>query len=90
MRTTLAAAALLMSFFAVPASAPAQTVGLAPDRITVDEARDIAGMNGVLDVRKIELYDGAWHVEGRDVVGKHVEMTIDPRSGTIAHLERYD
>ncbi|HEU5275407.1 MAG TPA: PepSY domain-containing protein [Xanthobacteraceae bacterium] len=90
MRTTVAAAALLMSLFALPASAPAQTVGVAPDRITVDEARDVAGMNGVVDIRKIELYDGAWHVDGRDMTGRHVEMTIDPHSGTIAHLERYD
>jgi hypothetical protein len=90
MRTTIAAAALLMTVFAAPASAPAQTVGVAPDRITVDEARDIAAMNGVVAVRKLELYDGDWHVEGRDDAGRRVEMTIDPRSGEVAHLERFD
>ncbi len=89
MRSTFAAAALLLTFFAVPASAPAQTVGVAPDTITVDEARDIAGMNGVVAVRKLELYDGAWHVEGRDEAGEHVEMTIDPRDGRITWLERF-
>ncbi len=90
MRSTLAAAGLLMTVFAVPASAPAQTVGVAPATITVDEARDIAAMNGVVAVRKLELYDGSWHVEGRDVAGKHVEMTIDPRDGRITWLERFD
>ncbi len=90
MRSTIAAAALLTTLLAVPASAPAQTVGIAPDRITVDEARDIAAMNGVVAVRKLELYDGDWHVEGRDDAGRHVEMTINPRSGEVAHLERFD
>ena len=41
-------------------------------------------------IRKIELYDGKWHVEGRDQSGMRVEMQIDPRSGDIAHLERFD
>jgi hypothetical protein len=47
-------------------------------------------MNGVVAVRKIEFYDGTWHVVGRDVSGRRVEMEVDPRTGTIAHLERFD
>ena len=90
MRHSIAAAALLMTCFAMPVSAPAQTVGVGPDRITVDEARDIAAMNGVVGVRKLDQYDGAWHVEGRDTAGKHVEMTIDERDGRITWLERFD
>ncbi len=90
MRTTVAAAALLTTLLAVPASASAQTVGVAPDRITVDEARDIAAMNGVIAVRKLERYDGAWHVEGRDDAGRHVEMTIDQRDGRVTWLDRFD
>ena len=91
MRSTLAAAALLMTVVAVPPSAPAQTVGAAPpDRITVDEARDIVAMNGVVEVRKLERYDGAWHAEGRDEAGHHVEMTIDQRDGRVTWLDRFD
>jgi hypothetical protein len=91
MRSTLAAAALLMTVVAAPSSAPAQTVGAAPpDRITVDEARDIAAMNGVVEVRKLEFYDSAWHAEGRDDAGHRVEMTIDPRDGRVTWLDRFD
>jgi hypothetical protein len=91
MRSTLAAAALLTTLFAVPATAPAQTVGIAPpSAITVDEARDIAAMNGVMAVRKLERYDGSWHVEGRDDTGRRVEMTIDQRDGRVTWLDRFD
>ena len=50
----------------------------------------VIALNGMVAIRKIELYDGKWHVEGRDQSGKRVEMQIDPRTGTIAHLERFD
>jgi len=75
----------------------AQTVGVAPpDEVVImppspiDNARNVAAMNGVVDIRKIEFYDEAWHVEGRDLSGHRISMTIDPRTYTIAHLERYD
>jgi len=91
MRSTLAAAALLMTFVAAPPGALAQTFGAAPpDRITVDEARDVAAMNGVVEVRKLEFYDGAWHAEGRDDTGRKVEMTIDPRDGRVTWLDRFN
>jgi len=95
MRTSVAAAALLAAVVAVPC-ASAQTVGVAPPDVVVeppspiDNARNIAEMNGVVDIRKIEFYDDNWHVEGRDQSGHSVSMTIDPRTNTIAHLERYD
>src|SRR5262249_61627553 len=73
---------------AAPASA--QTVGVASPMVTVSDARDIAVANGVLYIRKLEFDDGKWKVEGRDVAGRRVEMEIDPRSGDIAQLERFD
>jgi hypothetical protein len=90
MRTRIATVVLLSACIAAPLGARAQTVGLGPPGISVDQARDIAVMNGVIAIRKIELYDGNWKVEGRDEAGRHVEMQIDPRTGAIAHLERYD
>ena len=95
MRTILAIATLLFSsLFAVP-SCGAQPVGVAPPTVMVepgqlgvDVARNIAVMNGMVDIRKIEFYDSNWHVDGRDASGRHVWMTIDPRSGTIAYLGR--
>ena len=89
MRNSIAIATLsLMCLAAAPASA--QTVGVASPRVTVSDARDIAVANGVLYIRKLEFDDGKWKVEGRDVAGRRVEMEIDPRSGDIAQLERFD
>ena len=93
MRTRVTTIVLLSACIAAPLGAMAQTVGVAPPAPTtmsVDEARDIAVMNGVVAIRKIELYDGKWKVEGRDQAGHGVDMQIDPRTGEIAHLERFD
>jgi hypothetical protein len=93
MRKTLATAALLLGVLAIPSIAPAQTVGvapLAPDYVTVDEARDIAAMNGIVAITQLEVDDGHWNVKGRDRSGRRVEMEIDQRTGEIAQLERFD
>jgi hypothetical protein len=90
MRNWIAIAALLSTCLAGAPGASAQTVGVGTPLISVGEAQDIAAMNGVVAVRKIEFYDGTWHVVGRDVSGRRVEMEIDPRTGAIAHLERFD
>jgi Peptidase propeptide and YPEB domain len=55
----------------------------------VEQAQDIAVVNGVIAIRKIEFNDGAWKVEGRDREGRRVEMKIDPGTGEILRLERY-
>ena len=89
MRNRIAIAALMLTCLAVP-PATAQTVGLGTPLITVDEARDIAVMNGVVSIRKIEFDEGLWKIYGRDVSGRRVEMKIDPRTGVIAQLERFD
>ena len=85
---------LVSACIAAPLGAMAQTVGVAPPDVIVvtpiEQARNVAAMNGVVDIRKISFYDDAWHVEGRDVSGRHVWMTIDPRTYMISHLERYD
>jgi hypothetical protein len=92
MRSRIAIITLVSASIAAPlgAGAMAQTVGVGPPTMPVDQVRDIAVMNGMIAIRKIELYDGKWHVEGRDQSGMRVEMQIDPRTGGIAHLERFD
>jgi Peptidase propeptide and YPEB domain len=90
MRHRIASIALLSACIAAPLGAMAQTVGVGTPLISVGEARDIAVMNGVLYIRKLESDDGKWKVQGRDQAGHRVEMEIDPRSGEIAHLERFD
>jgi hypothetical protein len=90
MRNRIAVVTLLSACIAAPLGALAQTVGVAPPTMPVDEVRDIAVMNGMIAIRKIEFYDGAWHVAGRDQSGRRVEMQVDPRTGEVAHLERFD
>jgi Peptidase propeptide and YPEB domain len=90
MRQRIATIALLSACIAAPMGAMAQTVGVGTPMVSIGEARDIAVMNGVRYIRKIELDDGKWKVEGRDDAGRRVEMEIDPRTGDIAQLERFD
>jgi hypothetical protein len=90
MRNRIAVVTLLSACIAAPPGAMAQTVGVGPPVMPVDQVRDIAVMSGMIAIRKIELYDGTWHVAGRDQSGMRVEMQIDPRTGAIAHLERFD
>lgn len=89
MRNSIAITALVLTCFAVTPS-KAQTVGLGSPMVTMDEAHDIALANGVVAIRKIEFDDGLWKIYGRDVSGRRVEMKVDPRSGQIAELERFD
>jgi hypothetical protein len=104
MRTRTTLITLVSACVAVPFGAMAQTVRVAPADETVgaappamiepstpfDDARNIAGMHGVVDISEIERQGETFHVEGRDRSGHHVEMTIDTRTGTVAHLERFD
>jgi hypothetical protein len=90
MRTLFAAALLIMTAAVPLGTASAQTVGVGPPTVSVDEARDIAAFNGVVIIRRIEFDDGAWKIEGRDRSDRRVEMTIDPETGEVAQLERFD
>jgi hypothetical protein len=89
MRNPIAIAALVLTCFTVTPS-KSQTVGLGSPMVSMEEARDIALVNGVVAIRKIEFDDGLWKIYGRDVAGRRVEMKVDPRSGAIAELERFD
>lgn len=91
MRNNLAIAMLLGAGVMLgSAAASAQTVGAGNPLVAVDEARDIAAFNGVVAIRKIEFDDGYWKIEGRDREDRRVEMKIDPRTGEIAQLEKFD
>ena len=90
MRHRIAIAALLLTCVAVPPAVRAQTVGVAPPLLSVGEARDVAVMNGVIFIRKIEYDERRWKVEGRDQAGRRVEMQIDPVNGAVIELNRFD
>ena len=90
MRTWIVIPAMLFACLALSPPATAQNVIFVPGAgVTADVAQDIAVGNGVIAIRKIELDDGVWKVEGRDREGRRVEMKIHPSTGEIIKLERY-
>ncbi len=93
MRYRLATAALALACLAAaPAVAQSydETTGAGSPQVSVSDARDIAAFNGVVSIRKIEFDDGLWKIQGRDRADRRVEMSIDPRTGEVAQLERFD
>jgi len=90
MRNRIALFAILLAALAAAPNAMAQTVGIAPAPLAPDQVQDIAAFNGVVAIRKIELFDGTWKVEGLDRAGRRVEMKVHPITGEIMKLDRYD
>lgn len=80
--------ALAMFFGIVNAPALAQTTGVAVAIISIEQARDIAARYGMARIEEIELDDGLWEVEGRDIRGRDREMKIDARTGAVVKIER--
>jgi uncharacterized membrane protein YkoI len=80
MRLLLCFVFLVVSLGALPA--------LAAKRLTVDDVRDMAFAKGVVTIKEIELDDGIWEVEGRDVGGRKIEIEVDARSGEIVKIKR--
>jgi hypothetical protein len=81
--------ALLTALGAAAPAAAQEVVYAPPLPITSLEARDIAASNGVIGIRKMELDEGLWKIEGRGADGARVEMKIDRGTGAIVELERY-
>lgn len=76
-------------FFGI-ANAPtlAQTTGVAVAVISIEQARDIAARYGMARIEEIELDDGLWEIEGRDIEGRDREIKIDARTGAVVKIER--
>jgi hypothetical protein len=88
-RTALAALSVA-ACLTLPALATAQTVGVYSPAVSADQAQDIAVINGVIALNKIEFDDRKWKVKGLDRAGRRVEMEISPNTGEIIRLERFD
>jgi Peptidase propeptide and YPEB domain len=86
MRTAFATAALL-AFLLSASTAPAQTVVVVPP-LSVGDVQAIAAQNGVAAFYRVDLDEGVWKIEGRDLNGRYVYMRIDPRTGQVVKLDR--
>jgi hypothetical protein len=88
MQKFVIAAMLVLITVATSVGAMAQAIVYSPP-VSAAEAQDIAAANGVIALRKLELDEGKWKIEGRDTAGARVEMKIDRLSGAILELQRY-
>ena len=88
MHKSIIAAVISLAALAASPGAMAQAVVYSPP-VSAAEAQDIAAANGVIALRKLELDEGKWKIEGRDTAGARVEMKIDHLRGAILELQRY-
>lgn len=70
---------------ATTGNAPAGTTA----QLTIDDARRIAGENGMKTFKELKLDDGRWEAEGRDGAGREMEIEIHARTGAVLKIE-YD
>lgn len=99
MHHRLRAAVVATALAFTPAAALAQAAVVVPERpvvvipdrpLTVDDAREIAAMNGVNRIESIDhnrLF-GRWEINGYDTANRYVEMDIDTNTGAITRLDR--
>ena len=82
MRIAFAAAAFV-ALLSVSSPAPAQEY-----YVSSADAQAIAVQNGVAIVYRLQLDEGVWKIEGRDLNGRYIYMRIDPRTGDVVRLDR--
>lgn len=56
--------------------------------ISMDDARRIAGENGVVRIEEIKLEDGKWEIEGRDSTGAGIAIDLRATDGTVIKMKR--
>jgi hypothetical protein len=84
----LARFAAIGAFVLSPAVAMAFVWPFNPPAIPEAEALAIAMDYGVTRVTDIDgTLDGDWHIEGTDVQGFEVSLTIDGATGAVEHAE---
>ena len=93
LRTLALSALLAMAAMAAMAASFAQAQAPAPIQpgepaISMDDARRIAGENGVVRIEEIKLDNGQWRIEGRDSTGAEIEINLRASDGTVIKTER--
>jgi len=65
-------------------------VSAAAEPVSIDDVRAMAFDKGIVKIKKVELDDGIWEVEGYDASGYEIEMKVEAASGRIVKLRRDD
>jgi hypothetical protein len=80
--------AVLGAFALLPATASAFVWPFNPPAMPEAEAVAIATGYGIAVITDIDgTLDGDWHIEGHDLQGAKVELTIDGTTGAVEHAE---
>ena len=69
----------------------AATPAMAQDsggQISMQIALDVATGLGIVTVSHTEFQGNQWEIEGRDRLGRWMEVYVDSRTGEVRHLNR--
>jgi uncharacterized membrane protein YkoI len=83
---SMSAIAIALYMLSLPAFAEDATPS--ESRLSRDEATAVAADHGITQISEIELDDGRWEIEGRDVQGREREIEINAQSGEVVESER--
>lgn len=78
----MAAAAAALLAFTTPVWAAGGSVG------SMQRALFVAQNVGVVSLTQVQYYDGKWEIEGRDPVGRDLNVDIDALTGAIIRIDR--
>jgi hypothetical protein len=58
------------------------------DQISMQAALDVASDIGVMTISHTEFAGDEWQIEGRDSVGRWMEVDVDARTGDVRNVDR--
>ncbi|MET4216914.1 hypothetical protein ACVWZZ_003645 [Bradyrhizobium sp. LM6.10] len=58
------------------------------DQISMQAALDVASDIGVMTISHTEFAGDEWQIEGRDSVGRWMEVDVDARTGEVRNVDR--
>ena len=87
-KTSIALVALTLALGGLAFTPKAAAQVRIPQQVSLDYARKVAAMNGMVAIREIEFYDGRWKIRGKDVAARDLKIEINGRTGMIQSLDR--
>jgi hypothetical protein len=58
------------------------------DLISMEEALSVATDLGLVAVSHIEFAGDEWQIEGRDMLGRYMEVDVDATTGEVLNVDR--
>jgi hypothetical protein len=77
----------IVAALALGAAAPAMAYD-SGDQISMQAALDVATDLGVVTVSNTQFLGDEWEVEGRDRLGRWLQVDVDARTGEVRNVDR--